>query len=73
MLKFKVKIVTEKISLPKMAGAADKEEMRKIQLEYIRYMEKNNVRPLAMYVPMLCSGCVFTSMFFALREENEIC
>ena len=55
-----------------MAGAADKEEMRKIQLEYISYVDKNNVRPLAMYVPILCSGCVFTSMFFALREENEI-
>ena len=56
----------------KMMDAADKEEARKVQMEYLRFMEKNDVRPFAMYVPMLGSAFVFTSMFFALRDEIEI-
>ena len=53
----------------KMMDVADKEEARKAQTEYLRYMEKNNVSPFSMYVPMLGSGFFFTSMFFALRDE----
>merc|ERR1712061_596932 len=51
----------------KMMDVADKEEARKAQMEYLRYMEKHNVSPFSMYVPMLGSGFFFTSMFFALR------
>ena len=56
----------------KMADAADKEGARKVQMELHRYMEKHDVRPFAMYVPMLGSAFVFSSMFFALRNETEI-
>lgn len=56
----------------KIADAANKEETYKAQLELQRYMEKQKVNPLGMYIPMLGSGFVFTSMFFALRDEIEI-